>query len=126
MEVRREKCVRCGENWVEIEPAEPNEIGFLQLTESIPICGVCAAERSRKAREEASKSPRHCPVDSTSLRRDHIGNIMIERCPSCHGIWLDAGELELIQGAVKAEAESASSASGDGFASGLLLGTIIG
>ena len=37
-----------------------------------------------------------CPKDGTRLATvDHHG-VTVERCPSCQGLWLDAGELEKI------------------------------
>jgi len=37
----------------------------------------------------------NCPkCTNTELRQEVAGEISIDRCPSCHGIWLDALELE--------------------------------
>ncbi len=35
-----------------------------------------------------------CPKCGADLAEDEFHGITIERCPECHGIWLDAGEVE--------------------------------
>lgn len=37
-----------------------------------------------------------CPKCNSPLDLIEIYNIPIEKCPACEGIWLDAGELDLI------------------------------
>jgi len=32
--------------------------------------------------------------------KDVVLNIVIDRCPTCRGVWLDGGELDLLRGAV--------------------------
>ena len=40
----------------------------------------------------------NCPKDETELaRRVYEADIEVDECPACHGVWLDAGELEKIQ-----------------------------
>ncbi len=47
------------------------------------------------ARQPAPAEPL-CPKDGSRLMTtDHYG-VTVEECPSCHGMWLDAGELEKI------------------------------
>jgi Zn-finger nucleic acid-binding protein len=36
----------------------------------------------------------NCPKDGTALREREKGDVIIDICPNCHGVWLDAGELE--------------------------------
>lgn len=39
-----------------------------------------------------------CPVDRTDLLgRRYEGEITVDLCPACHGVWLDPGELEAIE-----------------------------
>jgi Zn-finger nucleic acid-binding protein len=39
-----------------------------------------------------------CPKDHAQLEpRRYEGELMVELCPSCRGLWLDAGELERIE-----------------------------
>ncbi len=37
-----------------------------------------------------------CPKCGSDLEEVNHGNVMIDRCTTCRGIWLDAGELELL------------------------------
>ncbi len=34
-----------------------------------------------------------CPKCNDVLKRFHVENVEVDKCPSCDGIWLDAGEL---------------------------------
>jgi len=40
---------------------------------------------------------RKCPVDDFTLRQETYEGVVIDICPHCSGVWLDAGELEAIQ-----------------------------
>lgn len=49
--------------------------------------------RQAKAGETAAAQPR-CPKCSTQLTPHTLHDVSLAECPSCHGVWLDAGELE--------------------------------
>jgi Zn-finger nucleic acid-binding protein len=53
------------------------------------------------------------------MNKEVIFNVVIGRCPSCKGVWLDGGELDLVKKGI------AAGAGGD-FATGLVLGMAIG
>ena len=39
-----------------------------------------------------------CPIDQSELKRQTYESFLeIDKCPECHGIWLDKGELEKAQ-----------------------------
>jgi Zn-finger nucleic acid-binding protein len=38
-----------------------------------------------------------CPKCGTTMREREKGNVIIDICPSCHGVWLDADELEKLE-----------------------------
>lgn len=39
-----------------------------------------------------------CPRDGTTLVSEkYEAEVVVDRCPSCHGLWLDKGELEAVQ-----------------------------
>lgn len=38
----------------------------------------------------------HCPKCGDSLQEIELKGVKIDRCMSCQGIWLDAGELEQV------------------------------
>jgi hypothetical protein len=54
-------------------------------------------EATKKKSESESVRPSNyelCPKDGTRMKKKHLGNIEVEICPKCEGIWLDRGELE--------------------------------
>ena len=57
-----------------------------------------------------------CPVDSAEMKKDITSGIIIDHCPECGGIWLDAGELKLITQAAR---KTESSQFAETFAAGL-------
>jgi Zn-finger nucleic acid-binding protein len=61
---------------------------------------------------------RTCPIDGTRMNKEVIMNVVIDRCLSCHGVWLDGGELDLIKKAI-VEKE------GGDFVTGLIVGMAI-
>ena len=40
---------------------------------------------------------RQCPVDDFTLKQETYEGVVIDVCPHCSGVWLDAGELEALQ-----------------------------
>ena len=63
------------------------------------------AERIRKLREkeaaertaaERKASLMKCPKCGAGLQTETLHEIQIDRCPECHGIWLDDGEMEAL------------------------------
>lgn len=61
-------------------------------------------EDLRSAREARGTFDRHCPnreCEAVVLERLPYDNVEIDRCPRCSGVWLDAGELELLTGRAK-------------------------
>jgi len=84
-----EKCARCG------------EARTRQSYEGIPTCESC--EELLEARKRADAEDRRgCPVDGEAMAKDVVLGIVIDRCPTCKGVWLDGGELDLIRNAVTA------------------------
>ena len=44
-----------------------------------------------------------CPKDAEPMERITLGAVAIDRCPTCGGVWLDAGELEGLRQAMLIE-----------------------
>ena len=80
--------------------------------ENLPTCADCRLKILMK-REPG----RTCPVDGTTMEKSSSGEIILDRCPKCDGIWLDSGELDSIKAAANDEAM------GTGFALGMVIGT---
>lgn len=38
-----------------------------------------------------------CPVDRTSMEKFEVGGEVVDRCPGCHGVWLDDGEVAALR-----------------------------
>ena len=63
------------------------------------------AERMERKRQEQSKlnqdSERkshymRCPKCGGHLVTEELNRVQVDRCPDCHGIWFDAGEIEAV------------------------------
>jgi cytidyltransferase-like protein len=97
-----QRCARCGEKRTK------------QEFEGLPTCEKCEVE-IRAEREE--KLP--CPMCSTPMDKSIVLNIILDKCPTCHGAWLEAGELDLLKEAIDAGA-------GSEFATGMVIGMAVG
>jgi hypothetical protein len=56
-------------------------------------------DQSRQQDNENQRSKTHwmkCPKCGSDLEEINHGEVMIDHCTGCQGIWLDAGELELL------------------------------
>jgi len=56
-------------------------------------------QRLKKERETRSDEQRHClnsACGNTVMDVVQVDNVEIDRCPKCGGVWLDAGELEVL------------------------------
>jgi uncharacterized protein len=52
------------------------------------------AERKKSG---AAKQQLACPRDGSQLVETESENVKIDSCPTCKGVWLDAGELEQLR-----------------------------
>ena len=88
MSLLGEKCARCGKRRTRKEFA------------GVPTCDECqqTLELTLAAAKEA---PRDCPIDGNAMVKEVVSNVIVDRCPSCKGVWLDGGELELLRGAIE-------------------------
>lgn len=86
----REKCVRCGQRTSERYDRQPT-------------CESC--RRALELKLAAAGERQHaCPVDGTLMTKKVAHSIVIDRCPACQGVWLDAGELDCLTEDVAREA----------------------
>lgn len=97
-----ERCARCGVTRTKKE------------FEGLPTCDTCQLE-IRADREEK----RPCPMCREPMAKSVVLNVIVDKCPSCHGAWLDGGELDLLKKAIEGGA-------GGDFATGMVLGMAIG
>ena len=96
------KCVRCGSK------STRNKV------EGLPTCETCELKIQMER-----ETPRMCPVEGSAMQKKIIHNVIVDKCPACKGLWLDEGELILLQNAMRDKG-------GGDFASGFIAGMIIG
>lgn len=77
--------------WDEREKSLENEYFRRQEQELIE---KLRAKRAEENKAEASII--HCPKCDGTLVEHAFEGVEIDRCNKCNGIWLDAGELELL------------------------------
>jgi hypothetical protein len=87
MSLLGEKCARCGKRRTRKEFA------------GVPTCDECQHTLELKL-AAAKESPHRCPIDHASMQKEVVSNVIVDRCPTCKGVWLDGGELELLRSAI--------------------------
>jgi hypothetical protein len=86
----REKCVRCGQRTT-------------AQYEARPTCESC--RRALELKLAAAGERQHaCPIDGSTMTKQVAHTIVIDRCPTCQGVWLDAGELDCLTADVARDA----------------------
>ncbi len=85
-----EKCARCGTK-------TRHEV------DGKATCEACEKEMALLV-EASQEESRTCPIDGKAMSKEIAHMIVIDRCPECHGVWLDGGELERLKGGVEAGA----------------------
>ncbi len=84
-----EKCARCGKRRTRED------------YEGLPTCESCRVLLEKKL--EASTEQQHpCPIDGAQLEKEVVLSVIVDRCPTCRGVWLDGGELEQLHGSIAA------------------------
>jgi TFIIB-like protein len=102
-----ENCIRCNK-YYKFEELEVGPDGF-------GICHNCAIRIN-----PIGEKKHQCLNDGTEMKKELIYNrILLDKCPTCGGIWLDGDEIEIIRRVMKSEGAGR-------FASGFLLGVIVG
>jgi uncharacterized protein len=63
------------------------------------------AERMERKRKEVAQLANdqerkshymRCPKCGGRLTTEEFHRVQVDRCPECHGLWLDAGEIEMV------------------------------
>ena len=103
--VHLEQCAHCGGLWLDrgeldsLVDAEDSDVRWMDMDLWGEALGV-----------GGSVSHRSCPNGHGSLAALTYGksNIVVDVCPTCGGVWLDAGEFEKIVAYLDEQAESLS------------------
>lgn len=82
-----------------VAPSDKEEHYFAKL--EIERKKKLEAERHVKLAEEEKQRRKelhymHCPKCGTDLAEIDYEGVKVDKCFSCGGVWLDAGELELV------------------------------
>ncbi|MBP7126908.1 zf-TFIIB domain-containing protein [Myxococcota bacterium] len=83
-----DQCPRCGGRFFDAGELEA-VIQMVRCFEEV----VLEEPEVKSIPEEEVRRIEICPVDGSSMDPQEIAGIVVDRCPSCHGIWLDRGEL---------------------------------
>jgi len=67
-----------------------------QLIDRLRQSKGVAPETSGAATTSKEVAPMRCPKCGTPLNSHTLHDVSVDECPSCHGMWLDAGELEAL------------------------------
>lgn len=104
--LRLDQCAHCEGLW--LDPGELDRLthGHPRPLQSLELDRkrVFALERERELTPEAVHALAalyhlSCPRCAEPLVEEGFHGLRIDRCASCHGAWLDAGELEQVMGA---------------------------
>lgn len=105
MEFEYDICRACGGIWLDKGELDLISFGKTGVIENLP------ASLLESTDEEIRPCPRCVKAKLSKISFKGLENIILDRCPYCGGIWLDGGELEL----VNAQREKISSHAGEGF-----------
>jgi len=93
-----ESCIRCGK-YCKFEELKV-------LPSSYGVCAECAVKI-----DPNNKPKRMCPQDSTEMRKELVQDqVVIDRCNSCGGMWIDKDELEVIRQLAQREGVASNTA----------------
>jgi len=84
------KCVRCGER---------TKLSY----DGRPTCEPCRDLLILKL-SASKEAQRTCPVDGTAMSKAIAHMLVIDRCPTCRGVWLDGDELDQMKECVSRDA----------------------
>jgi Zn-finger nucleic acid-binding protein len=66
------------------------------------MCPGCAKQISLLL-QSADEVRLKCPTDENQLDKEVVHGVIIDRCSTCGGVWLDRGELEHMNESVAAD-----------------------
>ena len=97
-------CLKCGGIWFD-KGELPKVVSGLLSKNKIDPQTVKEAYRNKlinidKIKKLQRKCPR-CSVDMNLNNYSYDSNIIIDKCPSCNGIWADEGEMQAVAKYIK-------------------------
>jgi uncharacterized protein with PIN domain len=80
----------------EIKPSKSEDEYFVKLDAELIKAQRARLDEERARSERASHFMR-CPKCGGQLEEVSLHHVKIDRCQDCGGVWLDKGELELLE-----------------------------
>ena len=77
------------------KPSRNEEEYFAQHERELLEKQRATARKSQAAAERKSHLMK-CPKCGADLVTEDLHGVQIDRCPECHGVWLDAGEVDAV------------------------------
>lgn len=97
--VQVDRCTQCAGMWLDEGELEAIET-TIQHTHMVEASSIEMEKLAEEFSKHKADAPRNCPRCGKEMaRREHgySSLILIDTCPSCLGVWLDAGEIELLE-----------------------------
>jgi Zn-finger nucleic acid-binding protein len=88
------------------DQASRNEDEYFVKRDAELIKQMRAALDAERAKSERSQHYMKCPKCGASLQEKHYHHAVVDVCPECKGMWLDAGEAEIIGLSLREEASA--------------------
>jgi Zn-finger nucleic acid-binding protein len=63
---------------------------------------------AERAKAERTQGQMKCPRDGADLQEKQYHHAVVDVCPKCNGMWLDAGEVDIIGKSFREEASAHS------------------
>ncbi len=80
------------------KPSRNEDEYFVRLDAELLKQRRAELDAQRAASPDAAV-PAHCPRGHGELSERQLEGVVVDICPECGGMWLDAGELELLRDA---------------------------
>ena len=81
---------------IDEKPSRNEDEYFVKLDADLMKQRRAALDADRAKQERASHYMK-CPKCGGDLAERDMGGVKIDQCADCKGVWLDAGELELVR-----------------------------
>lgn len=78
------------------EKPSRNEDEYFAREDAERLARLRAKEQAEHQAVERRRHHMKCPKCGADLHSETFHGIQVDRCPECHGIWLDNGELALL------------------------------
>ena len=75
-----------------------NEDEYFAREDAARLQKLRAKQSSERSAEERRSHHMRCPKCGGTLHSAPFHQIQVDRCPDCHGVWFDHGEVESLMG----------------------------